>query len=88
MGNIKEQTFGGARICNTSPHVPLGRGVERKESKMYNIVLDFEGVLRMQHSFSEAASYLSAFKEQSAEHKDGVRLVINFETSRVDVQKP
>jgi hypothetical protein len=87
---IKHQSFGGVYLQkgDVSPNVPIGRDEKRKESKMYNMRLNFDQVLRMQHALDKAATYLSQFREDVKEHKNGVRLVVNFETGRVDVQRP
>ena len=84
MANIKERSFGGTTFNSVSPSVPVGRGIQRSEPSMYNLNLSYEGWLRLGQASQNATSYLSKFKEQSKEHKQGVNLVVNFETGRVE----
>jgi hypothetical protein len=86
----KTQSFGGIRVTtkDVSPKVVIGKKEIRKESKIYNFKLSFEHALRLQHSLGEAAKYLSEYREDSVKHENGIRLVINFETGRIDFQRP
>jgi hypothetical protein len=84
----KQQSFGGIRMGKISPPVAVGEDAERDEAKMYNFKLNFNSVLRLKHSLDEAARYLSQYYESSDAHRKGVRLVINFESGRIDFQKP
>jgi hypothetical protein len=84
MSKIKERSFGGAVINSISPNVQIGKGIARIESSMYNINLSYDGWLRLVQAGQNVTSYLSKFKEQTKEHKQGVNLVVNFETGRVE----
>jgi hypothetical protein len=88
MSDEKTRSFGGTRFEHISPGVPLGKEVERKEAKMYNINLPYEALLRLLQSGQNAASWLCDKKENTDVHKDGVNLVVNFETSRVEFVAP
>lgn len=87
---LKFRSFGGVYIKreDTSPKVNIGKNIDRKESKIYNFNLSFDQALRLQHALSSATSYLSMFRENTKAHRDGIRLVVNFETGRIDFQKP
>jgi len=84
MANIKERSFGGTTFNSVSPKVPVGRGISRNEASMYNLNLSYEGWLRLAQASHNVTAYLSEFKEQSKAHKQGVNLVVNFETGRVE----
>lgn len=78
------RSYGGTQISSISPPIPLGRGASRSTPKMLNINLSYDGLLRLLKSGSRAGDDLADMTENSAAHKQGVNLVVNFESGRVD----